>query len=163
MPRRHPAGHYFMAVNFDQYNQAVRDLGAQMAKELITTGRTMGITHRSNSPSSTDSLSRIRDRYGNDKSGVINRVSFTNINRSLIYTMHGAGKGRGGKKGSRWLDKDGNRKSTNPKSLGKMGTGGRQSKPFIEQTLDGPNGVEKLADIIAEYQADAIVSSVFIK
>lgn len=152
-----------MALDAEKYNEAVKQFGAATTGKLKNTGRRLGITHRSNSPSTSESLERIRDRYGNDSSGVINRVSFANINRSLIYTSVGAGNGIGGRKGSRWIDKNGNRRRTDPESLNKLGTGNRVAKPFIDQTLDGPEGVEKLADIVSEYQADAIIESVYLK
>ena len=83
--------------------------------------------------------------------------------RTLIYTHKGAGKGRGGTKGSRWTDKYGNKKTTNPKSFGKMATGGRVAKPFINDALEAPDGVDKLATIAAENLGDVLAGSLFIK
>jgi len=152
-----------MAIDFNEYNEAVKSWGSKGLGLIKSSGRSLNIQHRSNSPSSSDSLNKIKDRYGNDSSGVINRVSFTQINRSLIYTIVGAGKGLGGRKGSRWIDRHGNNKRTASASLGKLGSGSRQPKPFIDAVLDGQQGVEELGDIVANYQADAIIQSVILK
>lgn len=152
-----------MPLKSEAYNEAVRTWGASGKNNLIATGRGMGIQHRENSSSQGESLAKIKDKYGFDKIGFISRVTFSTVNRSLIYTSAGAGKGRGGNKGSRWIDRYGNTKRTNPKSLGKAGTAGRQAKPFIIKMLDGTNGVEQLADIVANHQADAIVDTILVK
>lgn len=152
-----------MALNSEKYNEAVKAWGATARTQLQATGTSLGIEHRSSSPSNGDSLSKIKDKYGQDNTGFINKVIFSSINRSLIYTTYGAGKGRGGLKGSRWIDKLGNRKSTNLASLGKAGTGGRTAKPFIDKTLGGADGIEALADIVAEHQVDAIIDNIYVK
>lgn len=150
-----------MAINFDKYNEAVQSWGVGTRSLLQATGRSLGILHRSNSPSKGASLSKLKDRYRKDSSGAINRVTIGNINRSLIYTSVGAGKGIGGTKGSRWIDKFGNRKKTNPRSMGKLGTSDRTPKDFINKTLDSNEGIEALADIVAVHQADAVIDSVY--
>ncbi|THU34247.1 hypothetical protein FAM09_24830 [Niastella caeni] len=152
-----------MALNADKYNEAVKAWGSTARTQLQATGTAMSITHRANSPSKGESLKKIKDKYGSDNAGFINKVIFSTINRSLIYTSAGAGKGRGGNKGSRWIDKYGSRKSTNAGSLGKAGTGGRTAKPFIDTTLNGSNGVEALADIVAIHQVDAIIENIYVK
>ncbi|MGN6416871.1 MAG: hypothetical protein ACTHMC_05245 [Pseudobacter sp.] len=144
-----------MAINFDKYNDAVRQWGASGKNLMKSTGTAMGIKGRS--------LSRIRDRYGVDSTGVINKVTFTTISRSLIFISAGAGKGMGGSKGSRWIDRYGQRKSTNPSSLGKAGSGSRPERPFIEKALSSPDGLEALADLVAVHQADAIIENVYKK
>jgi hypothetical protein len=58
----------------------------------------MGIEHRSNSPSKGDSLAKLKAKEHYD-SGAVDRIGFK-MNRSLIWTHKGAGKGRGGSKGS---------------------------------------------------------------
>lgn len=152
-----------MPIDSTKFNEAVKGWGAAARAKLQSTGSSLGITHRDNSPSSGDSLKKIKDKYGQDNTGFINKVTFTTINRSLIYTTYGAGKGRGGAKGSRWIDKYGNRKSTNAASLGKAGTGGRSAKPFIDITLNSADGVEALADIVAENTGDAIIDNLYVK
>lgn len=147
----------------DKYNQAVQGWGSTGRALLKTTGSGMGIQHRQSSTSKGESLSKIKDKYGYDSTGFINKVTFTTINRSLIFTSQGAGKGIGGSKGSRWIDRLGNPRKTNPKSLGKIGNGLRTPKPFIDSMLNGAEGLEKLADIVAEHQVDAIIDNVYVK
>lgn len=152
-----------MPIDFDKYNQAIQDWAVRTTANLKSTAKGMGITHRSNSPSSSESVSRIKSRLGYDRSGAVSRVTFGNINRSLIYASFGAGNGIGGSKGSRWIDAHGNRKSTDPDSLGKLGSGNRKAKPFIDSTLDRTDGIEALADIAAGHLGDAIIESVYTK
>lgn len=95
------------------------------------------------------------------KDSVVSRVAFR-FPRSLIWTHKGAGKGRAGKKGSRWVNKFGNTRSTNSDSLGKAGTGARKEKPWFTSVMDAPDGVNRLADIVAEETGDAIVNQLFV-
>ncbi len=150
-----------MKINFEKYNQSVRTWGKDAAVKMRAKGITMGIQHRSDSPSKLASLPKLSDNY-RVKDGLVNRVSIK-FPRTLIYTHKGAGKGRGGSKGSRWTDKYGNAKKTNPKSFGKMGTGGRSAKPFINTVLDAPGGVEDLATIVAVETGDSIINNMLIK
>lgn len=80
-----------------------------------------------------------------------NRIGFGFL-REGIYIHKGAGRGQGGYQGSKWTDKYGSLKKTNPNSLGKMGRGKRQPiewfNPVIEKEL------EVLSKIVAEYSAD---------
>ncbi len=145
----------------DQYNDEVKAWGDNLPSQLRAKGTGYGIAHRSDSPSTGSSLAKLGVGY-KQRDGLISIVSIR-VNRSLIYTHKGAGKGFGGVKGSRWIDKFGNRKSTNPASKGKAGSGSRREKPFINDTLDGPQGVTKLADIVAENLATNIVNSAIIK
>lgn len=121
----------------------------------------LGITHRSNSPSSGSSVGKIKGRT-KQRGGIIDRVSFK-FPRSLVWTHKGAGKGRGGVKGSVWYDALGIRHSTSPGSFGKMGTGGRRAKPWLNDTLEAATGVDELASIVAEESGDAIVNNLLIK
>lgn len=74
-------------------------------------------------------------------------ISF-GFNRYGVYVEKGAGKGKGGKKGSMWYDKSGARRRTNPNSLGKMNTGDRRAQKWFNPTLR--RETEKLADLVAE-------------
>lgn len=160
--RRHRRGFFYkMPIDLDKHNEAVKEWSDQLIPVLKNKAAGYGVTHRADSPSSGSSMAKLRNRTFT-KDGAINRVS-VGFPRTLIYTHKGAGKGRGGSKGSRWVDKYGNAKKTNPKSFGKMGTAGRTAKPFINDALDGPEGVDKLATISAEHLGDALVGSLFIK
>jgi hypothetical protein len=152
-----------MSFDSEQFNEAVQQAGQRLIASVKSNGKSLGIDHRGTSPSRGPSLDKIRDKYGKDSSGIINRVTIGNINRSLIYASVGAGKGRGGRKGSRWVNANGQTKFTNPASLGKMGTGGRSAKPFIDAALDGSDGVELLADTVAIHAGDAIIESIYKK
>jgi hypothetical protein len=129
-------------------------------RDMKTTGAGMNIVHRSNSPSKGDSLAKLKAKEHYDD-GSIDRIGFK-MNRSLVYTHKGAGKGRGGSKGSSWFDARGNRKTTNPESLGKMATGGRKAKPWFNQFIESPAGVDDLATIAAEEIGSAITNKLFI-
>lgn len=150
-----------MAINLDAYNEEVKQWDIESNQDIRSRASSLGVTHRANSPSPSSSIAKLRSRqYMQD--GAIARISKV-FPRELIWTNKGAGKGRGGFKGSRWVDQYGNNKTTNKESLGKMGTEGRVAKPFFNQSLDGPNGVGKLATIAAEKIGDVLVGSMFIK
>lgn len=150
-----------MALKLDKYNDAVTQWDLENNQAIRTKAAGYGITHRANSPSPGSSINKLRSKlYMQD--GAIARIS-KSFPRSLIYAHKGAGKGRGGSKGSRWVDKYGNAMKTNPASYGKMGTGGRREKPFINDAMNDAEGVEKLATIVAEHLGDAIIGNLFIK
>jgi hypothetical protein len=127
---------------------------------MQATGSQMGISHRANSPSPGDSLAKLKSKV-TIKNGVVSVIGFK-MNRSLIWTHVGAGKGRGGSSGSSWIDAQGNRKKTNPESLGKMGTQGRTAKPWFNKFMEGPEGLDDLATIVASELGDAIVGKILI-
>jgi hypothetical protein len=135
-------------IDFDQYNQEVREWATRMRSTIQTTGAGMGIRHRSNSPSAVPSLPRLRTGFKN-QAGAIEVISFQ-FPRSLIWTHYGAGKGMAGTAGSSWVDRHGNPKKTNGRSTGKMGTGSRSPKPWLSRPLSASTGVDALADIAAK-------------
>ncbi len=150
-----------MALELEKYNDAVRDWDLQNNQDIKQRASGYGIVHRNNSPSTGSSVAKFRSKLFT-RDGQIVKVSKT-FPREIIWTHKGAGKGRGGTKGSRWTDKYGNRKSTKPSSLGKMGTDGRTAKPFVNDSMEAPAGVDALATIAAEYLGDALTGSLFIK
>lgn len=150
-----------MAFILDKYNEQVKAWDQQNNQDIRQRAAAMSIVHRADSPSKSSSVAKLKSRLY-EKDGAVVRISKT-FPRTLIYTHKGAGKGRGGLKGSRWVDKYGQAKTTDPRSLGKMGTGGRKAKPFINDALQGPNGVEALATIAAATLGDALVGSMFVK
>lgn len=150
-----------MAINFDKQNERVIGWAQRTSAAMKATGNALGISHRANSPSPGSSLDRIADRVGY-KGTIIERISFK-FPRTLIWTHKGAGKGRGGLLGSTWYDKYGLKHTTNPNSLGKMDTGGRKAKPFFNDVIESPTGVDELANIVAEESGDAIINKLFIK
>ena len=92
--------------------------------------------------------------------GEIDRGSFK-FNRYLVFIHKGAGAGMGGSKGSQWYSPHGELKSTNPLSLGKMNTGSRRAEEWLNPVLD--DEVPKLADIVADFKADAAIKQIQIK
>lgn len=150
-----------MGINLDKQNERVITWADKTTRRFAGTGNALGITHRANSPSSGASLSKIKDRF-RYKDGVIEVISFK-FPRSLIWPHKGAGKGMGGDKGSRWTDRFGNSHTTNAASFGKAGTGSRKPKPWFNQTIEGPEGVDEVANIVAEETGDAIVNNLFIR
>jgi hypothetical protein len=155
-------GHFFiMALDLDQINNDIERWGNTAAHTLQQTGSAMGIHHRDGSPSPKPSLSQIIARY-KYANGLVHVVSFR-VPRTLIYTHKGAGKGMGGTKGSSWADKYGQQHKTNQSSFGKMGNGSRREKPFYNQTMESPDGIDQLSDIVVTSIGDAIVNNLLIK
>jgi hypothetical protein len=138
-----------MPFSSDQYNNRIEAWVKMIRQEIIrgAQGR-HDVKHRPDSPSSGPSVPKIRHKLFKQYD-IVSRITIT-YPRELVWTMAGAGKGRGGLKGSRWVDKYGARKSTDPRSLGKAGTGGRIAKPFIQESLDSEIGIDELANIVAE-------------
>jgi hypothetical protein len=92
-------------------------------------------------------------KYGKE----INRVGFS-FRREGVYVHRGAGKGQGGfKGGSKWTDKYGKLKETNPASFYKMGKGNRKPVEWFNSVIDA--NIEALADIVANYSADMVVDA----
>jgi hypothetical protein len=150
-----------MALDLEKYNEEVKQWFSETNSLFKNKAGGYGISHRSNSPSPAPSIDKFRNRFFL-QDGAIVRGSI-NFPRTLIYVHKGAGKGRGGNKGSRWVDKYGNAHKTNPKSLGKMDSDGRKAKPFINDVLNSDQGIDKLATIVAEHLGDSLAGSLFIK
>lgn len=148
-------------IDFDKQNERVLAWADRSQQDLQSTGNRLGIQHRANSPSSGSSLAAIKhkERY---QAGIIEVIGFQ-FRRSLIWPHKGAGKGMGGTQGSTWYDRLGIRHTTDPDSLGKMNSGNRQEKPWFNETMDAPTGVDELATIVAEESGDAIVNNLLIK
>jgi hypothetical protein len=149
-----------MALNLDRFNTRVKDWTSTALAEMKSAGGSMGIEHRPNSDSPGSSLSKLKAKE-HLTDGAIDRIGFK-LNRSLVWTHYGAGKGRGGVVGSSWTTKDGQRKNTNPDSLGKMGSGSRKAKPWFNSVLQGGSGIEELADIAAEELAAEVTNKILI-
>ena len=80
--------------------------------------------------------------------------------RHGVHLHFGAGKGYGGNVGSRWIDRYGIEKSTDPRSLGRAGTGARSPQNWFNPVLE--RNMKALADICADYCAEMIVNSDFL-
>lgn len=146
---------------FEQLNNEVQQWASNIVTDVKAAGTADGVTHRANSPSKGASLSRIRSTVSLSQ-GVASKVSI-GFPRSLIYTVKGAGKGIGGRKGSRWTTAKGDSRVTNPKSLNKLGSGNRQPKDFFSQALAGPRGLDTLGDIVATGIGEVMTNNILIK
>ncbi len=80
--------------------------------------------------------------------------------RYAVFVEKGAGKGYGGKKGSRWRTQ-GKPRRTNPESLGKMGTGNRPAKRWFNPITEAR--VQDLGNIVAKHYGNAAINSIGIK
>ena len=149
-------------LDLQRFNQRIREAGKDILSDIKREADAEGIVHRENSPSKGASIAKMKDKY-KQQDGAVNKISYV-LNRSLIYTHKGAGKGRGGAKGSSWVNKYGVTKTTKETSKGKAGTGGRKEKPFINKILeqDG-NGIDKIAFIAADELGAAIVNKMLIQ
>lgn len=86
------------------------------------------------------------------RNGEAERIGFS-FAREGVYIHKGAGRGQGGfRGGSRWTDKHGKLKETNPLSFFKMGTGNRKPIRWFDPVID--KNLPFLADVVAEYAAD---------
>ena len=86
------------------------------------------------------------------KDGEVNRIGFS-FAREGVYIHKGAGRGQGGfRGGSKWTDRYGLLKKTNPLSFYKMGTGNRRPIRWFDSVID--RNLPALADLVAEYAAD---------
>lgn len=153
---------FFIAPHMDtnNYNNAIEQQAVRLELDIKANASRFNIRHRTNSPSPSSSVRKIKSKTSL-KEGFVNRVGVS-FPRSLIYTHTGSGKGKGGLIGSRWKNKFGETVKTNPRSLGKAGTGGRKAKPFIDEALSGPEGVNKIAEIAAVELGAAISGNLFI-
>lgn len=86
------------------------------------------------------------------KDGEAQRIGFS-FAREGIYIHKGAGRGQGGfRGGSKWTDRYGKLKKTNPLSFYKMGTGNRKPIRWFDPIID--KNLPALADLVADYAAD---------
>ncbi|MEN5054408.1 hypothetical protein [Sphingobacterium kitahiroshimense] len=103
--------------------------------------------------------SSIKIRYKQDF-GQIERITFR-FNRYLAFLHRGAGKGVAGSKGSTWTNKAGVKKTTNPASLGKLGSGRRKAKEWLTPKLDV--AIPKLADQLLEEKIEFAMKAITLK
>jgi len=87
------------------------------------------------------------------------RIGFR-FHRHGVHLHYGAGRGYGRNVGSRWIDRYGVERHTNPKSLGKAGTGKRPQWDWFNPVLE--RRLPELADIAASYCSEMIINSDFI-
>lgn len=89
--------------------------------------------------------------YKKKERGEVERIGFS-FAREGVYIHKGAGRGQGGfRGGSKWTDKYGTLKKTDPLSYYKMGTGNRTPIRWFDPVIEA--NLPALADIVAEYAA----------
>ncbi len=99
-----------------------------------------------------EKLSSSIDSNVHKEKGEPDRLGFS-FAREGIYIHKGAGRGQGGfRGGSKWTDRHGKLKKTNPLSFYKMGTGNRVPIRWFDPIID--KNLPALADLVAEYAAD---------
>jgi hypothetical protein len=144
-----------MVDNLNQQNTAVKSWFSGTFQKIKTRYMSL-IKSPKRSGEGLDSLKlRTKSSYGE-----INRGDL-GFDRFLIFRHKGAARGFGGSKGSSWIGPNGQRKTTNPLSLGKMNTGSREAAEWLNPVLD--DEMPKLADIVAGFKADAAVKQIQIK
>lgn len=132
-------------------DRLVSDLRASVSSMGLISSRTSGYNKLIDS---FQSYIKLDDKYKVEPVKVGVRFA-----RHGVFLHYGAGRGYGGRIGSRWIDRLGHTKETNKESLGKAGTGKRPIKDWFNPVLD--SHIEELADIAANYCADMIVNSSF--
>lgn len=141
------------AFDIQRYNAAIRTWGREERGKLGGSLNALGVR-------ATGALVReLGVRYG-QRYGQVNYIGFK-FARYGVFVEKGAGRGHGGKKGSRWRTERGELRRTNPASFGRMGAGGRPAKPWFNPVMEP--GVERLADLVAEHVADMAVKNILIK
>lgn len=105
------------------------------------------------------------------KGGEVNRIGFK-FRQYLVYVHKGAGRGYGGKNGSKWIPKrnieahsKSSRKeagqfyqSTNIASLGRMGTGKRKPKLWFNPVIE--ENFPALADFVLDFYGETTIAKI---
>ena len=91
--------------------------------------------------------------------GEVTRVSFK-MARHLVFVHGGFGKGIGGSKGSSWLDAKGNKKNTDPSSLG-ASKGKRRAKAWFAPVIE--RELPKLTDDLLKEKMESAVNAILLK
>lgn len=143
-----------------EFDAALKRWGEEVVEALrISSAKHTGVSHETDpSRRLTYSIS-YKVRYDKRFHKEPVSIGFRFV-RHGIYLHHGAGRGEGGKIGSHWLDRLGQRKETNPASLGKAGLGSRKRQDWFNPVMD--RYAPQLLDIAARYCADMVVHSEFL-
>lgn len=132
----------------ERYRQEVRSWAAEAARKM-----------RGASPRRTGQLLALLKHRLRMRTGVPEAVFFQ-FPRYAVWVEKGAGKGHGGRKGSRWYS-NGTLRRTDKASLGRMNSGARRARPFINPVLD--TDVELLADIMVHHMGSQAINAMRIR
>lgn len=141
------------AFDIQRYNQAVKDWGRDTQGQLRSSINGLGVR-------ATGTLLRSVNAKFGQRFGQVNYVGLR-FARYGVFVEKGASRGHGGAKGSKWRTAQGKLKRTNPKSMGAMGTGGRSARPWFNPVIG--DAVDRLADLVVNFIADASLNTIQIK
>lgn len=130
-------------IDYEKFNADVRKWAAA-AESMMEAGISV------DTGKTKKSIARKYKRSGE----TYERISFP-FARTGIYIETGANRGHGGKKGSTWYNKKGERRSTNPYSLGLMGLGLKKERPWLNPALE--EKLPELNHVVTNFFADATV------
>ena len=142
-----------MPTDIEAYNEEIRKWSKASTEDIRRA--LIGIGARKSGLIIKELRSRIALKFG-----TVNRVTFQ-FPRHLVFIEKGASKGYGGRKGSRWNSADGETRKTDPRSLGRMGTGARPARPTFNPTMERQMLV--LVGIMQRHYADAAAKGILIK
>lgn len=119
-------------------NKEISQWAKGQKKDLDSQFDKLDIQHREGSPSPQAARELLRHYLG-QKFGMVSKITFK-FPRHMVFVQKGVGKGT---------------------PAAQAGTGKRKPKDWFNGPID--EGVERLADIVAEGQADMIINSIRIK
>jgi hypothetical protein len=73
----------------------------------------------------------------------------------MVFVHKGAGRGYGGNITGKFTRKDGSKGTTSALSMGRMGSGKRQPKPWFNPVIEAQ--FPALADLVASYKGDKVI------
>lgn len=141
----------FTGAALDNDNSELIDWANDVRDQLRTSALSMIRTNR-NFVKNINSKIRTKENVA--------QVGFSFL-RHGIFLHYGAGRGYGGRHGSKWYDSDGNVKTTRRSSLNKMGKGKRQPINWFNPVID--RNIGRLADIVSENYVDKKINSLTLR
>lgn len=140
--------------SLNRFKNNLKDWSDHLMSDLRSRVSTMGLVSSANRGvklrDSFESYIKLDDEYHVEPVKIGIRFA-----RHGVFLHYGAGKGYGGREGSRWIDRLGYSHETDPKSLGKAGTGNRPARDWFNPVLEWH--MKELADIAADYSLDIAV------
>ena len=144
----------------NKFNNDVQEWGIKVGMELKRAA-SASFKHRDSKnvsddfPPLADSIS-LNLRFDKKFKLETRSVGFS-LARHGVYLHQGAGRGYGGLTGSKWTDKYGQKKTTNPASLGLQGTGSRTAVHWFNDVIR--KNLPQLTEILANYSLDLLLNT----
>jgi hypothetical protein len=133
----------------DQYNQDVsgwtRDSTRKLRNEVLRLVLNIGPGY--------NNLSGATKKYYGEAS----RIAFT-FPYYMVFVHKGAGRGYGGFKSGKYTTATGGKRNTNQSSMGKIGSGQRQPKPWFNPVIEA--AFPQLSEIVASYHGQKIMLNI---